>query len=167
MKRIWSPTGRRREQGVVAVEAALVLPVLVLFLIFPSLYYALYFRQYSAAQKAVHDAALYLATASKVETTTSGPDGNLAALTVAAKIVEREMAGIVSDNVHVDPDIFCAYLVAGSPMTRPCTITYSKNPAYVLNEFDVGIGFNYVNPFTGSETDSLIAPYAVVRYVGN
>ena len=63
MRRLRKAPGRRYEHGVVAIEMAAVLPLLVLFITFPSVALAFYYRQYSAAQKAVHDAALYLATA--------------------------------------------------------------------------------------------------------
>jgi Flp pilus assembly protein TadG len=167
MRRTRESTGRQYEHGSVAIEMAIVLPLLVLFLTFPSVVLAFYFRQYSAAQKAVHDAALYLSTAPRVEVITSGPDGNFAALTLARKIVEKEVAGIVPDGVPVDPAIFCIYLVGGSPMTKPCTVTYTKDVNHTLYQFDVSIGFTYINPLTGSDTGLLISPYAPARYVGN
>lgn len=167
MKRPFTATGRRYERGVIAVEAALMLPILLLFLGLPSIFLAFYYRQYSAAQKAVHDAALYLATAPKVEVTTSGPDGNFAALTVARKIVEKEMAGVVADGVPIDPAVFCVYMVAGAQQNKPCTITYTKNVTHTLYQLNVSMGFNYINPVTGSETDLLISPYAPVLYVGD
>jgi Flp pilus assembly protein TadG len=152
---------------VVAIEMAIVLPLLVLFITFPSIALAFYYRQYSAAQKAVHDAALYLATAPRVEVITAGPDGNFAALTVARKIVEKEMAGLVPATVPVDPAIFCIYQVSGSQATKPCTITYTKDVNHTLFQFDVSIGFTYIDPLTGSDTGVLISPYAPTRYVGN
>lgn len=167
MRRIFNATGRRYERGAIAIEAALLLPILLLFLGFPSLYLAFYYRQYSAAQKAVHDAALYLSTAPRVEITTSGPDGNIAALTLATKIVEKEMAGIVPSGVAVDPAIFCIYQVGGNPMTKPCTATLTKDVNHTLFQFDVSINFTYINPLTGSDTGMLISPYASVRYVAN
>jgi hypothetical protein len=168
MRQLFKAAGRRQyERGAVAVEAALVLPILLLFLGLPSVFLAFYYRQYTAAQKAVHDAALYLSTAPRVEVTTAGPDGNIAALTVATKIVEREMAGIVPSGVLVDPAIFCIYQVGGSPMTKPCTVPLAKDPNHTLFQFDVSINFTYINPLTGSDTGILISPYAPVRYVAN
>jgi Flp pilus assembly protein TadG len=167
MRRTLKATGRRYERGSVAVEAALVLPVLLVFMGLPSIFLASYYRQYSAAQKAVHDAALYLATAPKVEITTSGPDGNFAALTVARKIIEKEMAGIVPDDVPVNPTVICSYMVSGTAMNKACTPTLTKNASYTLRQLDVSVIFNFVNPMTGSETDLLISPYVPVRYVGD
>jgi Flp pilus assembly protein TadG len=168
MRRTLNAAGQRYERGAIAVEAALVFPILLLFLGFPSLYLAFYYCQYSAAQKASHDAALYLSTAPRVEVTTSGPDGNIAALTLAKNIVEREMAGtIVPNDVPVDPAIYCIYQVGGSPMTKPCTATFTKDVNHTLFQFDVSINFTYIDPLTGSDTGVLISPYAPVRYVAN
>jgi Flp pilus assembly protein TadG len=167
MRRTRKATGRRFERGAIVIETAIVLPILLLFLGLPSVLLAFYYRQYSAAQKAAHDAALYLATAPRVEVTTSGPDGNIAALTLATKIVEREMAGIVPDGVSVDPAIFCIYQVGGSPMTKPCTVTLTKDVNHTLFQFDVSINFTYIDPLTGSDTGVLISPYAPARYVAN
>lgn len=167
MKRTPKAIGRRYQRGSIAVEAAIVLPILLLIVLFPSVKLAFYFRQYSAAQKAVHDAALYLSTAPRVEVTTSGPDGNIAALTLATKIVEREMAGIVPSGVLVDPAVFCIYQVGGNAMSKPCTITYTKDANHTLIQFNVTNGFTYVDPLTGSDTGTLISPYVPVCYVAN
>lgn len=167
MKRTRTAPWRRYECGAVTIEAAFLLPVLLVFLGLPSLILAFYFLQYSAAQKAVHDVALYLSTAPRVEMTTAGSDGSVAAVGVAKKIVEREMAGVIPAGVPVSTDIFCIYQVAGTPVTKACTVTYSKDINHTLYQFDVSIGFNYVNPITNSDTGVLIAPYASVRYVGN
>ena len=167
MKRTRKAIGWRYRRGSIAVEAAIVLPILLLIVLFPSVKLAFYFRQYSAAQKAIHDAALYLSTAPRVELTTSGPDGNIAALTVATRIVEREMAGIVPSDVSVDPAVYCIYQVGGNEMSKPCTTTYTKNVNHTLVQFRVTAGFPYMDPLTGSDTGSLISPYVPVRYVAN
>ena len=167
MKRLHKAGRHRNEDGSVAVEAAVILPLLLIFLTLPSIFLAFYFRQYSATQKAVHDAALYLSTAPRAEMTTAGPDGNFAAITMAKKIIARELAGVIPSGQIVSPEIYCKYRLGSGTPTRGCTITYTKNPDYTLHEFDVGVAFNYINPITGSETSILIAPYAAVRYVGN
>jgi Flp pilus assembly protein TadG len=160
--------GRHYERGSVAVEAALVLPILLLFLGLPSVLLAFYFRQYTAAQKAVHDAALYLSTAPRIEMTTAGPDGNFAALTLASKIVAKEMAGIVADGTPVTPDIYCIYRVAATTPTKPCTPAMLRIDTQTLLRFDVGINLPYINPLTGREVEALyISSVASVRYLGN
>ena len=166
MRQTFKVPGRQYERGVIAVEAAIVLPILLIFLGLPSIILATYCRQYTAAQKAVHDAALYLATAPNVELTTAGPDG-FAAITAAREIIKMEMAGIVPDSVPVAPTVTCTYMVSGAPMNKACTTTLTKNPSHRLYRLDVSMSFNFINPITGTETESLISPYASVLQVGN
>lgn len=158
---------RRHEHGAVAVEAAIVLPVLLLFLGLPSVFLAFYFLQYSAAEKAVHDAALYLATAPRIELTTSGGDGNAVAVGLARKIVEKELTGMIPVTVDATPAVFCIYLLGGTPTTKPCTAALVKDVNHTLTQFDVSINYAYVNPLTGKETALLVSTYASTRYVGN
>jgi Flp pilus assembly protein TadG len=167
MKRPFKTPGRQSEHGVVAIEAAFVLPFLVIFLWLPSILLAFYFRQYTAVQKAAHDAAIYLSTAPRLEMTTTGPDGNFAALTVAKRIVARELAGIVPAGTAVDPDIYCIYRVAATTSTRPCTPAILKLDTHTLLRFDVGINVPYVNPLTGKNIDSMyMSILDSVRYLG-
>jgi Flp pilus assembly protein TadG len=161
-------TGRRYEHGAVAVEAAIVLPLLLLVLGFPSLLLAFYFRQYTAVQKAAHDAAIYLSTAPRLEMTTAGPDGTFAALTVARKIVARELAGIVPGDGSASPYFTCYYLQAGNPKGNACTPQIFKLDNNTLFQFDVAINVPFVDPLTGSEVDSLyMSTIPTVRYLGN
>jgi hypothetical protein len=97
----------------------------------------------------------------------AGPDNNFAALTLARKIVAREMAGIVPDSVVTDPAIFCIYQVGKTTPTKPCTPTLFKNDTHTLIRFDVSVNFNFVNPLTGRDSGVLISPTASVRYLGN
>jgi Flp pilus assembly protein TadG len=167
MRRTLNATGRRYERGAIAIEAALVLPILLLFLGFPSIYLAFYYRQYSAAQKAVHDAALYLSTAPRIEMTTAGSDGDPAALSLAKTIIAKEMAGLVTDGTSMDPGFICLYRVAGNPAMKPCTVTYNRDPSHTLIQLGVSVSLTYIDPLTGSDTGLLITPYAPVPYVGN
>ena len=152
------------QRGSIAVEAALTLPILVIFILFPSLFWALYFYEYSAAQKAVHDAGLYLSTAPKLEMTTTGPDGNPAALTLAKKIIAREMAGMSAP----DPGIVCSYRqLSGYPVAKPCTTTNNQDYRQPLTGIYVSIDMNYIDPLTGYVSDIRISPYANVPYAGD
>jgi Flp pilus assembly protein TadG len=167
MKRLFTKILRQNERGVAAIEAAVVIPILIVFLALPSIYLAFYFRQYSAAQKAVHDAALYLSTAPRSEMTSAGADGSPAALTLARTIVAREMAGIVPDGTSLDVTILCEYRVSGNPALKACSTTLTKDPTHTLFKLDVSMALSYINPLTGADTGLLILPYAPVRYVGN
>jgi hypothetical protein len=128
---------------------------------------AFYYRQYSAAQKALHDASLYLSTAPRSEMTTAGPDGAPAAMTVAKTILEKEMTGLVPSGSSLDPGFVCFYRVGGNPAMKPCTLANNQDPTHTLTQFGVSIRVNYIDPLTGSDTGVSIAPYAPVAYVGN
>lgn len=168
MKRTFKAIRQPFERGSVAIETAIALPLLLIFIALPSILFAFYFRQYSAAQKAAHDAAIYLSTAPRAEMTMTGPDGNFAALTVAKKIVEKELAGIVPDGVSVEPAIYCIYKVGTGTPTKPCTPAIFRLDTHTLYRFDVGINVSYINPMTGSEVSAwYMAILSSVRYLGN
>ena len=166
MKRTLKAIGRRYERGAIAIEAAIVLPILLLIIGLPSLQLAFYFRQYSAAQKALHDGALYLSTAPRIEMITAGPDANPAALTVANTIMAKELAGLVPAGTSLDPGFICVYRVAALPAMKPCTVAHNQDPTHTLLQFGVSISVPYVNPLTGN-TDTSFELYAPVAYAGN
>ena len=160
--------GQQYERGSIAVETAIVLPILLLFFGLPSILYAFYFRQYTAVQKAAHDAAIYLSTAPRLEMTTAGPDGNFAALTLAKKILAKELAGIVPDGTTVDSLISCTYRVAAAPKVNFCTPQIFNLATYTLFQFDVAVNVPFVNPVTGRAVDSMyMSTVVTVRYLGN
>jgi len=160
-------TGRQCERGSVAVETAIVLPILLFVLGFPSILLAFYFRQYTAVQKASHDAAIYLSTAPRLEMTATGPDGNFAALTVAKKIIEKELAGVVPDGVSVAPYVSCMYRVGNTTKINACTSQIFRLETNTLFRLDVAINVPYINPLTGREVDALyMSSVATARYLG-
>lgn len=168
MRQTRKAAGRRYEDGAIAVEAAIVLPILVLFLGLPSIVLAFYFRQYSAAQKATHDAAIYLSTAPRLEFTTTGPDANFVAITVAKKIVTKELAGIVPNGASVNPHVGCLFRVGVTPKSRECTPQNFSNDTSPLTRFDVEVSLPFINPLTGNEITSMyMAPIPSTHYVGN
>lgn len=167
MKRTLKAIGRRYERGAIAVEAAIVLPILLLIVVYPSVKLAFYCRQYSAEQKAVHDAALYLSTAPRSEMTTAGPDGAPAAMTVAKTIMAKEMAGLVPSGTSLNPDFICLYRVAASPVMGSCTVVNNQDPTRTLIQLGVSMRVTYVDPLTGNDTGHSITPYAPVSYLGN
>jgi hypothetical protein len=162
------PLGRHYERGAIAVEAAIVLPILLLFLGLPSVLCAFYFRQYTAVQKASHDAAVYLSTAPRLEMTTAGPDGSFAALAIAKTIVTKELAGIVPAGNPFNLGFTCYYRVASTTKNTFCTPQTFKLDTHTLVGFDISISSPYVNPLTGREVDAMyMATITSVRYVGN
>jgi len=164
MRRILRAGNRHAQRGSVAVEAALVLPILILFLAFPSLFWAVYLYKYSVAQKAVHDAALYLSTAPRLEMTTTGPDGSPAALTLVKKVIGKEMAELKLSDLSV----VCTYQQAsGFPVPKICSATNNQDYKQNLVGIFVSIDMSYIDPVTGSDSGMRISPYANLPYVGN
>ena len=86
---IRKPSLRRR--GSVAVECAIVLPVLLL-LISSLLFFARVFWCYTVAQKAAHDGARFLATTTLREITPSSTGNDVPVALVAEKIARDEVA---------------------------------------------------------------------------
>lgn len=164
MRRAFQTKSWRSQRGVIAVEAAVVLPILLILIAFPSLFWAFYFYKYSAAQKAVHDASLYLSTAPRLEMTAAGPDGDPAALTLAKKIIAKEMAGLNPPN----PSIVCSYQQAsGLLVSKQCTIVTNRDAKQSLVGLNVSMDISYIDPLTGADSGIMISPYANVPYVGN
>ena len=105
---------RRRQQGSAAIELALLLPVLVIFLTFP-VFYTSVFWHYTVAQKAAKDAARYLSTISAQEM--RSPVLAPAAAAIAREIARTEIAELAPGSVIRDPVIECG--------DDPCTGTES------------------------------------------
>jgi hypothetical protein len=164
MKATKTASAKNKERGGVAVEAALVLAFLTTFFGFPSVLFAFYFFEYSAAQKAAHDAALYLSTAPKLEMMTAGPDGAPASITMAKTIIAREMTGLSSAGMPIDPSFVCGYQQTPTSVAwKQCTTNTSQS----LVQLAVSVDMNFVDPVTGDDTGWFISAYEPVRYVGN
>ncbi len=91
MKRRSSRRRHAAEQGVAAVEMALVLPLLLVLLALP-LFFGRVFWHYSVAQRAAHDAAHYLATVPQTDMLSPASGGEPAAIDVAREIIAQETA---------------------------------------------------------------------------
>src|SRR4051812_38658701 len=79
----------RRQRGGVAVEMAVLLPILVMLLAFPLLLGRIFWH-YSVAQKAAHDAARYLSSVPYAEM--NNPSRSQSAASLARDIVLAETA---------------------------------------------------------------------------
>jgi Flp pilus assembly protein TadG len=79
---------RRKQGGVAAVEFAVILPLIIIMLAFP-VFFARMFMHYSVAQKAAHDAAIYLANIPAVEM--SNYERSLDATDVANALAREEL----------------------------------------------------------------------------
>jgi hypothetical protein len=139
----------RRQRGAAAVELALLIPVLLVLLTAPLLL-AWYFWHYTVAQKAAHDAALFLSRASLLEMRTLGPNGQVPSTLIARSIADQELAQLgLGTNVPA-PSVECEY--AGVPNTsfRDCSGV----------ETPVGVKVSIVIPLTAPILPDLIGLYA-------
>lgn len=107
----------RRTQGAVAIEMAIVLPVLILLLT-TLVFFARVFWYYSVLQKAAHDATRFLSTATQVEMRTVGAP----AAVVARAIAEAEIAQLVPDVEAIYIEMHCNSISCGSALVVPSTV---------------------------------------------
>ena len=149
------PPLKKRQGGTAAVEAALILPILVVFLTVP-IYYARCFWHYTVAQKAAQDAARYLSQVSAAEMRSrrlAQAAGNL-----ALEIAQREIAELSPGSAIDPPIVQCDYLPCGSLIGRPPTTVR------------VFITFSMHDNIFGSVPDGryglVITADASMRYVG-
>jgi Flp pilus assembly protein TadG len=146
----------KRQAGVAAVELAILMPILLVFLTFP-VFFARVFWHYTVAQKAAQDAARYLSTVSAAEMMT--PARAQAAGEFAQEIVRREIAELAPGSDIADAGTYCDGVNCGEklPGTTPATVRVN----FSISMFDptetVDVGW-FGLPITASYT---------MRYVGN
>jgi len=93
-----------RERGVAAIELALLLPILVVFLT-STVFYARCLWHYTVAQKAAQDAARYLSTVPRAEM--MSPQFAQEAGNLAIEIARREIAELNPGSDITGPKAFC------------------------------------------------------------
>ena len=150
---------RRTEQGSVAIEAAIILPVLILFLAVP-LFLARIFWYYSVAEKAAHDGARFLSQATRLEIQASAAGAEVAAAALAKAIVNAELDEIRPGLMGATPSVLCDGLVCGG-LSIPSTVRV----AVQIRVRDDVFGF-ITNPLFGDE-GLLLTADVTVRYAGN
>lgn len=94
----------RQQTGSAAVELALALPILIVFLTVP-IFFARCFWHYTVAQKAAQDAARYLSTVSRSEMMSPTLAGN--AVSLAVQIAKLEMAELSPGSTIATPTAYC------------------------------------------------------------
>lgn len=87
---------RRSEKGIAAIEMAVILPVLIILLAVP-LFLGRVFWHYTVAQKAAHDAARFLSTATQVEMRTPGAGATEAAAAALARAI------VIAETADLNP----------------------------------------------------------------
>ncbi|BDT59551.1 hypothetical protein MasN3_30450 [Massilia varians] len=112
MKTSFSRCFRRTEQGSVAIEAAIILPILILFLAVP-IFLARIFWYYSVVEKAAHDSARFLSQASKVEIFGPGNGGKPGVVGLVEGIIDAELEEIKPGVEMLPPTILCGGYTCG------------------------------------------------------
>lgn len=109
-------TTRRRAKGAAAVEAAIILPVIVSLLLFP-IFFGIYFWHYTAIHKSAQNAARYLATVPAKDIKSVTPAGYVKAN--AEAIVREGIADLLPASA-VLIDVQCDGLSCGDSV--PSTV---------------------------------------------
>jgi cbb3-type cytochrome oxidase subunit 3 len=153
--RLW----KRPEQGSVAVEMAIILPIFLVLLAVP-LFLAIVFWCYSAGQKAAHDGARYLSTATQAEMRTPGGGFNEATVAATARwIAQQELEGILP-------------FVDGIPIVIECnasTACGGSVPATVHVRVQINLHDTFFDSITMDSiggTGMLMVSDVTLRYVG-
>lgn len=146
---------RERQRGSAAIEVAVLLPIMLVFLMFP-FFYARCFWHYTAAQKAAQSAARYLAAVPAAEMRSRVLAR--AAAAVAVEIAQRELAELSPGTAFDPPQAICDGANCGSlPGTVPTRVRVLINFGMVDNIFGVVDTGRYGLQITADVT---------LRYVG-
>lgn len=154
------PLRKKPGQGSVAVEMAIILPIFLVLLAAP-LFLAIVFWCYSAGEKAAHDAARYLSTATPAEMLTSGGGFEEAPVATTARwIAQQELAGVLplSDSILIV--IEC----------NASTACGDAIPAMVRVKVQIRVHDKLFEPITIDYLDGAqmkLISDVTIRYVGN
>lgn len=150
-------------RGVAAVELAVWLPFLVL-LLGAGLFLARFFWHYTVAQKAAHDAARFLASATVMEMrappVSGGSDNPVAA--IARKIAYDEIAELRPGGPYTPHvNVLCDVIYSCDGVFVPKKVTVSVQMS-VTDIFFPSVAYSVIN------TDALLIQAGVTtNYVGN
>lgn len=159
MKTLFMRSARHRERGSIAIEMALVITIMITLLTVP-VFFARVFWYYSVAQKAAHDAARFLSTASQAELRTPGA-GNAPSQVarIAWEIADTETAVL---NSVMDPkyiDVQCNFGTCGDGV--PATVR-----VFIHMRMRDDMFAPYTSAFYGQDGLHLTAD-VTMRYAGN
>lgn len=147
---------RKRQAGVAAIEVALLLPILIVFLLFP-IFISKVLWHYTVAQKAAQDAARYLSIVPRSEMMSR----NLAeeAGELAIEIAEREIAELAPGSEVVGPRAFCDTELCGDLTAGRVPTTVRVRLAFTMSDPSGLIDFGWYGlEITANHT---------MRYAGN
>jgi len=147
------PAMRTRQGGAAAVEAAIVMILLLVFLTLP-VFYARVFWHYTVANKAAQDAARYLSTVSAREMASSTL--SKAAGDIAMEIARTEIAELGPETRMKPPIVYCGDAPCGSRIgTVPSTVRVEVN----LHIFDTFFGAVNTGRYGWTLTADVTLPY--------
>jgi hypothetical protein len=159
----WPGSGGRRGRGAIAVEFAIVLPVIMIFMT-GLLFLGRFFWFYTVAEKAAHDAARFLATASAAEMKTFAGGGQPAIVEAAREIARTELSDLPMTEM------------GGAGITVLCygstwDLCYGTSvPSKILVRITVPVTDPFFDGFTGDLTNGgyfFFNTQALTDYVGN
>ena len=142
MKPALAFASRQSQQGAVAVEAAICMVFILVPLLLFMIVFGKFFWYYTAAQKAIHDATLYMATAPLAEVR-----GRTAEV-LAMHIITQETADFDGATMS-QPSIDCGYRTGTSIRFRPC-LSGTNTPVSVQATISLTITHPFVLPLTGT-----------------
>jgi hypothetical protein len=166
MRYLARPRRSKRQDGSVAVEAALVISLILVPLMAFVLLFGRYFWYYTIARKASHDGALVMATAPLPDIRSQAASG------LAANVIRSE-TGDVDDATlaTLATTTECWYRIpANAPFLSPfgCNIITST-PVFVRTTVALAVTDPFLAPLTRSilgDAPLAISAQASVRYVG-
>jgi cytochrome c biogenesis protein CcdA len=156
-------SARTQQGGAAAVELALCMSLILVPLLFWITLLGKFLWQYTAAQKSVHHAALYMAGA-RLSEIRSGGSGNL-----ALDIIAKETSDFDQDT-SMTPSVSCGYKFGGTSMIIWTPCSSSLTPVSVQAAIELKIThpfFSLLSSHAGSGKRVDLWAYSQVTYVGN
>jgi hypothetical protein len=154
-----------RERGSVAVELAILLVFVLPPLLAAPLFYGRVLWHYTVAEKAVHDAARFLAAAPPGEMKMAGLNGEVLAVTAARALADQEVAELNTGSYAPTVGISCdstPFCPPSKPLPQYITVTIA------LTVEDPFLGAIIAEYFGGGNTMGIhLEPTATFSYVGN
>lgn len=165
MNNICNRIALKRQQGSAAVEAALIIPLILVPLLAFILLLGRYFWYYTVAQKAVHDAALALATSSPADIRSFAASG------LALQIIRGETADLdASTTSTLGVTTECWFRVpANSAFVSPFACSTNAPLALVRTSVSMTVTDPFLSGITGPVLGSdglTIMTGVTMRYVG-
>lgn len=155
-------SAHRKQYGSAAVELALCMTLILVPLLFWIMLLGKFFWYYTATQKAVHNAALYMASAPIVEIRSGG------AGTLALNIIAKETSDFDSTTTIV-PSVLCAYKFGNTNIIvwTPCSGTTTPIAVQAAIELTIESPFFHLKSTTPVADNSVgLLAFSQIAYVG-